>query len=107
LKSFPGILDFCYKDPQTIYMLKRNASTENNIVEIMELDLLHQTIRKQVETPLFEGVTNEDGRYNVLYNGERVLVVYPTNTIVQYESQTLEVIHVVQCAFNIVLPVIL
>jgi hypothetical protein len=67
-------------------MLKRNASTENNIVEIMELDLLHQTIRKQVETPLFEGVTNEDGRYNVLYNGERVLVVYPTNTIVQYES---------------------
>jgi hypothetical protein len=43
----------------------------------------------------------------VLYGGDRVIVIYPTNTIVHYDCESLEVIHVVQAAFNIVMPLIL
>ena len=44
LKSFTGILDYCYKDAQTVYLLKKGTSSDSgssNLVEIMELDLLH------------------------------------------------------------------
>jgi hypothetical protein len=62
----------------------------------MEIDLILQTIRRQVETPLFEGVSNDDCRFNILYGGkDRVLVVYPSNTIVSYDSETLEILSVV------------
>jgi hypothetical protein len=74
----------------------------------MEIDLLFQSIRRQVETPLFEGVSNDDIRFNILYGGhEKVLVVYPSNTIVSYDPDSLEILQVVQSAHNIVCPVIL
>jgi hypothetical protein len=75
---------------------KQEQSKELQIVEIMEIDLIFQTIRRQVETPLFEGVSNDDCRFNILYGGQdRVLVIYPSNTIVSYDSESLEILSVV------------
>lgn len=111
LRSFSGVLDFCYKDQHTVFVLKKQEQINPNglqIVEIMEIDLIYQTIRRQVEIPLFEGSGNDDGRFNILNGGqERVLVVYPSNTIVSYDPDSLEVLSVVQSAYNIVCPVIL
>jgi hypothetical protein len=74
----------------------------------MEIDLIFQSIRRQVETPLFEGVGNDDCRFNILYGGhEKVLVIYPSNTIVAYDPDSLEILQVVQSAHNIVCPVML
>ncbi len=73
LKSFSGVLDFCYKNQNTVFVLKKQEQMNPNglqIVEIMEIDLIFQTIRKQVETPLFEGVSNDDGRFSILNGGQ-------------------------------------
>ena len=37
-------------------------------VEILEIDVQLQTIRRQNESPLFEGVSQDDGRYNLLFD---------------------------------------
>ena len=71
-------------------------------VEILELDVLMQTIRKQFEAPLFEGVSADDGRYNILYcgadGGEKILIIFPTNLIIVYDSQNVELQHVIQAS---------
>ena len=80
-------------------MLKKQDQSNPNglqIVEIMEIDLILQSIRRQVETPLFEGVGNDDCRFSILYGGhDKLLVVYPSNTVVSYDPNTLEILQVV------------
>ncbi len=52
-------------------MLKKCSQSSNSnvqAVEILEIDVQLQTIRRQNEAPLFEGVSQDDGRYNLLFD---------------------------------------
>lgn len=50
-------------------------------------------IRLQIDLPLFENVEADDQRYNIMYAkaSSRVIVIYPSNTILLYDSETFEV----------------
>lgn len=62
----------------------------------MELDVLMQTIRKTFEAPIFEGVSPDDCRYSLIYASaeEKILVIFPSNIIIQYDSTNGELLTV-------------
>lgn len=103
LKQFGDIIDFCYKDETTILMLRKLPDRPE--VTLVEVDSLQQTFRNQVCAPLFEGLGPEEARYSLLYQDERVLLVYPNNIVLAFDQDTFEVLQVVQSAFNIVCPI--
>ncbi len=96
IHSIPNLLAFTpLTGGQTYLLLQRGT-----------LSLLDgQTLRRHVETPLFEGVQAEDSRYYLLHHQQHnALVIYPNNVIVEYSVDTLDVIRVVQSLYNIVCP---
>lgn len=80
LTFLPDVLDWCYKDPYTVFLLRRSQQS----VTLQEMDIALQTISKQKEAPLFEGVQEDAQRYHLLYHEQSLLLIYPVNIIVRY-----------------------
>jgi hypothetical protein len=102
LGSFGDVLDFCYANEHTIYLLKK-PQTSSQVV-LVTLDILGQTFKSSHELPLFEGVQADDQRYHVLFHQDRVIVVYPNNVLVVYQDRRL--LTVVQSIYNVDFPTI-
>ena len=89
LKQFGDILDWCYKDHSSILMLKKHGSA----ITLIEVDALMQTIRNQVDTPMFEGVGSEEARYTLLHSiSGRIVIIYPNNIIIVLNDESFEVL---------------
>ena len=102
LGSFGDVLDFCYANRHTLYLLKK-PQTSSQVV-LVTLDILGQTFKSSHELPLFEGVQADDQRYHVLSHKDRVIVVYPNNVLVVYQDRRL--LTVVQSIYNVDFPTI-
>lgn len=97
LKLYTNVIDWCYKDEQTLYMLKRKKPNSVQL-ELFEIDVLVQTIKTSIEPPLFEGVDDEDTRYNILYSNidQKLILIFPNNALVVYDSTNHELLDVIQ-----------
>ena len=79
-------------------------------MKVLEIDVHVQTLKHVYDAPLFEGIEAEDCKYHLLYsdNSDTLLIIYPANIIVVYNSQNGELQHTIQALpiYNIVCPVI-